>query len=355
MQQILINLSDDVKKLLVSYNNHYKLPIEVWQMVLLYLSPDDLYNFMFCNKTFLRIVLSDVDSLSLNFINTLHDPEHTFVFKGIGNYNSRLEANVKFIYIMKIFKFANSNVFEQTYKNNNIILSSASNNRIEFDHAKYVIENTQSVTLYNASIRYGLLKVFYPEEFNIDSSSLFLIKFAEINTFHKLFLILLQLPSVLSELNYDNLTFIHNFFSRWQVSFTVEKCIFMIKYVSNFGGHPGKALNHLSYNRYKIYLDSLICGVQEPHANWYASSRTSLAPDLLLTFKSLVPIVGYFYAKYFILDRMYNLDDLPYFVEVASKLNSHNIFSIDKCKTFSLTGGDLDKVLTLRNRKRKFY
>ncbi len=353
MQRTLNSISPEFKKILVSNDYYYELPPEIWQMVLLYMSPIDLHNFMFCNKTFLKIVLSHVHSLSFNFIYRLPDPEQNYLFKVNYTCNSRLEENVTFISLMNCFKFASSSVLERIYNDNRIMLSSAKDNTFELYHLQYLIDASQPVTLYNASIRYALLKHFYPGELKMNETTFYLIKFAHTDTFYKLFVILLQVPSVLSDISVNTLTDIHNFFSRWPVSFTIEKCIYLIKYVSNFGGHPGKALNHLSFNRYKIYLNSLVCGVQEPHANFYASSRFSLSQDLLLTFKAIVPIVGYYYAKCFVLDKIYNFDDYPYFLQIASRLNSRNIFNFDKCIVFSKTGADLEKFLSLRNKKRK--
>ena len=45
------NLSPTFKNLLTSPCNYYELPIELWQMILEYLSPSDLYNLTLYNKS----------------------------------------------------------------------------------------------------------------------------------------------------------------------------------------------------------------------------------------------------------------------------------------------------------------
>ncbi len=56
----------------------------------------------------------------------------------------------------------------------------------------------------------------------------------------------------------------------------------------------------------------------------------------------------------YILECSYYLDKLPSLIEVASKLNSQNILNIKKCIIFCQTDTDLDKIMSLRIRKRKF-
>ena len=166
-------------------------------------------------------------------------------------------------------------------------------------------------------------------------------------------MIILNEPSVLTELKHHTLMGINYFFNN-NPSLDINKYLHIINHVKNVGGRPGRTLVHLTYNRLRIYMSSLMCGVKEKDADWFASSRTELPEHLLLTFKALYPVVGYFYAKYFILECPYYLDKLPSLIEVASKLNSQNILNIKKCIIFCQTETDLYKIMSLRIRKRKF-
>jgi hypothetical protein len=355
IQQIITSLSGGFKSVLLADPEFYELPSEIWEMVLMYLSPIDLYNFMYCNKTFLKIVLSHVGSLSLHLKNTFRNIEDKIPFAIRPSASSLLKERVKFICIMNIFKFANSNSFEHHYNDNQAIKNSIDPTSTLRNYMQIMIDAgviQQPNSLYNTSIRYALLKVFYPEDFNIDGNLLYFVKFTNSHLFYKLFVIILNEPAILPALNHSNLKTINYFFIN-NPTFNVDRYLQIINHVKSLGGLPGRILAHLAYNRLRIYAGSLICGLQEKDANWFASSRTELPEDLLLTFKALYPIVGYYYAKYFILSVPHNLDTLPYFVQVASTLNANNIFDIDKCRLFSKTGGDLDKILTLRNRKRK--
>ncbi len=356
IQNIITSLSDDFKRVLLSDCDFYEIPSEIWQMVLTFLSPIDLYNFMYCNKTFLKIILSHSDSLTLHFKKTFSNIEEKLPFAIKPRSSSVLEDRVKFICIMNIFKFASSNAFDNHYKNNLAIKNSIDPASTLRNYVQVMIDGgiiPQPKTLYNTSIRYALLKVFCPKDFKIDGNLLYFVKFADSVVFNKLLVIILNEPLVLPGLNHHNLSTINYFFIN-NPSFDVDKYLHIINYVKMLGGRPERTLPHLTYNRLRIYIGALVCGVKEKDADWYASSRTELPEDLLLTFKALYPIVGYYYARYFILSIPHNLDELPYFVQVASTLNANNIFDIDKCTVFSKSGGDLDKLLTLRIRKRKF-
>jgi hypothetical protein len=97
-----------------------------------------------------------------------------------------------------------------------------------------------------------------------------------------------------------------------------------------------------------------MCGLKEKDAFYYTIKMPwKYSVESLLTFKSLVPIVGYDYAKMFLLDLRYNLDDYPYFVQVASKMNSHKYYTKVKYLTYSKSGIDLDKMIPTYKRKRQ--
>ena len=199
-----------------------------------------------------------------------------------------------------------------------------------------------------------MLKTFLKIPFIINERTFPIIKFTTFETFMRLFIIIMNVPSVMETLTIKKLYYINIFFNTKfkTLNLTIKDLIKMIYATTYYGGKPGNALEHIAADKFKLYLDSLICGVKEENAHYYASFRPSITLDLLLTFKALVPVVGSFYAEYFILNSTHNLNDFPYFLEVASKLNSMNYFSIDKCKEFSKTGGDIDKIFTLRKRKR---
>ncbi len=360
------SLTPAFKTFLMSSYNNYKLPSEVWYLILEHLSPQDLYNFMYSNKIFLKIVLSNANALSLNFKKTLSTYEEKWLFHyGISNNQSALINNVKFMSAMSIINFTNIDTFDIIYNNNNILAGSNKlNNGLSREIAAQIINATQVISLYNAKIRYGLLKTFFQDKFKINPLMFYIIKFANSEILYNMFIIMMKFPELIDTLHINNMKRINFFFhNQYKTNkLTIEKVVEMIAYACHFDGKSDNALIHLANpirNSYQLYIELLICGVKEIDANCYARTRY-IEPEQLLTFKALVPIIGYYYANAFYLggpyaiylERPLDFEEYPYFVEVASKMNSLNIFCIEQCLRFSKTGGNIDKLLTLRNRKR---
>ena len=116
------------------------------------------------------------------------------------------------------------------------------------------------------------------------------------------------------------------------------------------GGSHNNSIYYIMRGKSIVYTFLLLCGVKEEDISNIIF--TELQDEYLLQFKALVPVVGYYYAKDFLLERKYNINEYPFFLQIASKMNEHNVYT-DKYLMFSKTGGCIDRILTLRNKKRK--
>jgi hypothetical protein len=367
MNKMLQCLTPEFKKFIESPCYYYILPTEVWEMILEYLSPTDIYNLMFSNKVFFKIVLTHANSLSLKFSNTLNIPELRLLFrmnKNKYNIDNIVIERVNFISIMNILNFANSNVFNNIYYDNNIILEGLMNTKLywacQIPHINYSLTNDDEklsrVSLYQASIRYGLLKV-YCYEIKITFQYLLFIRYASFTTFNYMYLFL-QNPlysSFLSVFNtHQYIIAINNFFSTYNNHATISNIIKTIEMIQNVGGKRDTTFKFIMFNTCRFYYDLLIHGVKEEDASTLSSyTRVPCTLEVLLTFKALVPIVGYYYAHDFLLVNRYNLEEYPYFVQVASKMNSHKYYTKVKYLTYSKSGMDLDKMIPNYKRKRQ--
>ena len=168
-----------------------------------------------------------------------------------------------------------------------------------------------------------------------------------------------KFPSIYNVFKSDNISRIDDFFNTINTTWTIQRIDVFISGLISYGGKPENILYFIINDRIQSYASLLMNGVKDEDAFYYNydfdyySEFYIIPMDVILTFRALVPIVGYYYANNFILNKRYNLDDYPFFVEIASQMNSRNFFHIDKCLAFSKTGGSLDKVFTLRNRKRR--
>ncbi len=356
MQIMYNSLTIDFKRFLVSPCDYYLLPSEIWQIILDLLMPTDLYNLMSSNKTFLKIVLEHSDYLLPQLLYILPNNENHFISRlDIFDDNNHLWKKIKFINLLNIFNFGNSFVLLKYYNNKKYILGECFTSNDDYDYYNNKIDHLESVSLYTANIRYGLFKTFYNGDFEISREIITLIKYARNEIFEKIFLIIIHVPSFLSIVNIKEISAIHNFLIINEHRLTMKEIINIFKSCVFYGGDLDRMLYLINSNYHYNYINALMCGLKEKDAFYYTIKMPwKYSVESLLTFKSLVPIVGYDYAKMFLLDLRYNLDDYPYFVQVASLMNSRNYFCIDKCVGFSKTGASIDKIFTLRNRKRPF-
>ena len=356
MQIMYNSLTINFKQFLVSPCNYYLLPSEVWQIILEHLMPTDLYNLMSSNKTFLKIVLEHSDYLLPKLLHILPNNENHFISRlDIFDDNNYLWKKIKFINLLNIFNFGNSFVLLKYYNNKYILSDCIFTLNYDYDYYNHMADYLEPVSLYTANIRYGLFKTFYNGEFEISPEIITLIKYANNKIFEKLFLIIIHVPSFLSIVNIKTISSINNFLIIDENRLTIEEIINIFKSCVFYGGNLDRMFYLINFNNHYKYINALMCGLKEKDAFYYTIKiQWKYSVESLLTFKSLVPIVGYDYAKIFLLDLRYNLDDYPYFVQVASLMNSRNYFCIDKCVGFSKTGASIDKIFTLRNRKRPF-
>ncbi len=354
------SLTPTFKDFLIAPDNYYVFPSEIWEHILVYLNPIDIRNLMYTNKTFFKIVLMHSKSLTLKLKGKASTPEESVLFS-INYYNNDsinniINNRVIFINLMNIIYFAHTRAFEKIYNDNNIMPIGA-------QYALVNIALEQPISLYNASIRYGLIKAFSSDDIKMNSNILFLVKYMPCTTFNYLYPILLVFPSVISICTPFKYLRINNFFAgrlifheqnKLKQNLNTKTVLNHIRKAVYYGGNPENVLYILHSFDYSFenYIIALMCGVEEQLA--YKYSYHSHTPNLFLTFKALVPIVGYNYAKMFILEDRYTFDEYPYFLEVASKMNSHNILDYQKCLLFSKTSGNVDKLVSLRDRKRKF-
>jgi hypothetical protein len=215
--------------------------------------------------------------------------------------------------------------------------------------------NRQVSNIAEVCIRNKILKTFYKGELKHDISFQVLISCINTECFGIIFTLLQKYPSIISIFKYINhSTFEHYVNVRKQKKDTnndIYNSLFLfINHAIDIGGTPLKAFDYGISQWSKYYLALLSCGVKEKDIEEHI--YTPIEPNKLLEFKTLIPIVGYYYAKDFILERKCNIDEYPYFLQVASKMNEQNIYN-DKYLIFSKIGGSVDRVLTLRNRKRK--
>ncbi len=165
-------------------------------------------------------------------------------------------------------------------------------------------------------------------------------------------------PSIHNFVKSNNISSVNYFFDNINTTtWTIQRIDVLISGLISYGGTPENILYFIINDRIQSYASLLMNGVKDEDAHYYNYESNyfvfGIIPmDVILTFRALVPIVGYYYAHNFILNRRYNLDNYPFFLEIASQMNSRNYFCIDKCVSFSKTGGSIDKLFTLRNRKR---
>jgi hypothetical protein len=123
------------------------------------------------------------------------------------------------------------------------------------------------------------------------------------------------------------------------------------------GGLPQNTFYLIMVDRFKTYINALEVGVNEKDAYFYAYVRIDISLNVLLTFKALVPIIGYTFAKFFIIDQMNLLDieRVPHFLKITSKLYSHGYNNIDKCIMLINypSNENIERFLSLRPNKRK--
>ena len=378
MNKMLKCLTPQFIKFIVSPCNYYILPTEVWEMILEYLSPTDICNLMFSNKGFFKIVLTHANSLSLKFSNILPIPELCLLFKMNQikyNIDNILIEKVNFISIMNILNFANSNVFNNIYYDNNIILEGFKRQKFYIDHPhnfQYITDiitndseylSLKRVSLYQASIRYGIFKVYF-HNIKTDMASLLFIRYATCHTFYYMTLLMVKNPlytsllSIIDTNRFDYIRHINKFFSKhFNNTDLISIIVKSIEVIQNVGGKLNTIFELILNNAHMIYYELLIHDVKEEDANKISFNKSYLdftnKRQTLLTFKALVPVVGYYYAYDFLLYNKYNLDDYPYFVQVASKMNSHKYYTKVKYLTYSKSGMDLDKMIPTYKRKRQ--
>jgi hypothetical protein len=353
------SLTPALEEFLLSDYDYYELPFEIWEIILLYLNPIDLYNLMISNKKIFKIVLLSRNTIVKN-LKKSHFLEEIFLLHMNFFYVYKLELlnRIKFIHIMNLYysTHTHSEKFDYIYNNSNQIILADTINNIMYDNYNYYICLNHPVSLNETKIRFGILSTFYKGNIKLNGSVMAFIKYARSLTFYRLSSLIFIFPTIINYINIQNINRINDFFNtKWDThKFIFNKLIDLINYAIFCNGKPDNTLKHIINDKIQLYVEPLMCGIKEKDADYYASSRKVILPELLLTFKALIPIVGYDYAKHFIIDRRINLDEYPYFLEVASKLNSNNCISFEKCSKFSKYGGDLDRVLSLRDKKRKF-
>ena len=132
-------------------------------------------------------------------------------------------------------------------------------------------------------------------------------------------------PSIISNFNLDNFHYFNNYFyspNHLSVN-NFNRIVNTIRNDYMIGGSHNNSIYYIMRGKSIVYTFLLLCGVKEEDISNIIFIE--LQDEYLLQFKALVPVVGYYYAKDFLLERKYNINEYPFFLQIASKMNEHNV------------------------------
>jgi len=311
------------------------LPVELLEGILKYLSPSDLYSFMHSCKSHQVFVFSLLNIFSHYYRQNLPDS----FSKNVWNLYLNLKYNypvgqiqkfkeLKFTRVLSAFNYASSNKYELLY-----------NKCMQNTDGRAIIEPSDS-PISEIKLRYGLMYTFFNSNIyisfncNIDYQILRLIN--SLNTMQFLFFMTVykNFPDIILPIKLTSYQLINVFRNVNLVH--ANKFLQMLQHISYLGGRTDNVIiimNDLGDAGYYKYLMSLFFGFTEEDAYYYArQSSFTRTKEHFITFKALVPIIGYKFAKHFIIDIMYNLDQCPHFLSVVSRYYTLGYVCLRKCE-----------------------
>jgi hypothetical protein len=362
--EAFLPISDIVKTIIQSELEYYELPFEMWRVVFEYLKPVDLYNFMWSNKVFLKLVLAESEYITSNYSKTLNIDDiiilklSKMITTNITDIN--LFKKIKFIHLINIFKYVSTDNYNELYNSCPQIIRNQSTSDEELQNINNVIIPTVLVSkeMYECKKRYALFYTYSHDILTTNNESVMLmIRYLKNNAFYNLFCLITDVPSIISSIHYNSLPSINVFFtSIWpNINFTVNDFINIVKIALYYGAEGPDIFQMIICNRFKSFIKALAVGVKR-HDAYTIISKNNITDDNLINFKAFLPIVGYEYAKHFIIEHPLDLEEHPHFIQVASKLNSVGYISYDECKVLAKYPHYMERTLAFQHtqRKRKF-
>ncbi len=321
------------------------LPREILEGILIYLNPSDLYSFMYSCKEHKSFVLSLLNMFANHY--SQHFPD---VFsKNIWHLYLNLRYNHPIMYVQKMkeirftrilsaFNFASTNKYELFY---------------DKFMQKYIERGIQTIVpidipISEIKLRYGLMYTFFNlsiykiernsilNQHEVDHQILTLVNKLTTLQFSFFMLIFKNYPSILNLITnrygvFDLLELLKN-----PTNARFNEIIRYFNLAISLGGTIDNIINintHHGTIGCNRYINSLNYGFTEQDAHKFATNpimgRTTF--EQLKTFKALVPIIGYKFSKYFIIDVPYNLDQYPHFLSVVSRYYSMGYVCVHKC------------------------
>jgi hypothetical protein len=322
------------------------LPVELVEYTLLFLQPSDLYSFMYSCKGHKTLVLSLFNIFAQNYSKTIPGFLSQFAWhvclKSKDDYPIEY-VQIEFTRIISAFNYASTNRYELFY--NNCI-----ERHILFPENRLAgitgIGDVQIIPISEIKLRYGLMNTF----FNIN------IHYIENNTM-KNHILLQQVFKLIKTLTTKQFSFFMLIFKKYPsiinsitrgygVLYLIDflkdtsqpRCDIIVRFFNKVISHGGKLehaviLDTYGHSSCNIYINTLCFGLNEPDAYSFAQNRViNRTMEQLITFKALIPIIGYRFAKYFIIDIQYDINNSPHFLSIVSKYYSMGYICVHRCK-----------------------
>jgi hypothetical protein len=323
--------------------NHY-LPVEILEVILVLLNPSDLYSFMYSCKGHQSFVLSLLNMFARYYSQNLSN----HFCKNIWNlylnlkYNHQAEQiqrlkELRFIHVLSAYNYASTDKYEQFFR---------ARMQKYVESGRRIIE-TCNVPLSEIKLRYGLMHTFFNINLNNNEKK---TGFSKDEVIHQMLILINTLTSIQFSfliLLFKNYPDIQGFITKSYGAFHLIK-LFEITPYTNFNeiigildmtkSTGGSIMNAISIytlygaRGYNKYIYALKFGFTEEDAHDFGinpAMRTTI--EQLKTFKALIPIIGYKFAKYFIIDIPYNIDNHPHFLSVVSRYYSMGYVCVHKC------------------------
>ena len=332
----------------------HHLPVEVLEYTLLFLEPSDLYNFMYSCKGHKKCVLSSYNIFARNYFQNIPDPLAQYVWYLFLNfkhnypieYVQKMKQN-EFKRILSAFNYASTNRYELFYNNcieRHILFPE---NRLIGITTNTSISDVPTISISEIKLRYALMNTFfnininYIEQNHMRNNILLgqvfkLIKSLTSIQFSFFMLIFKKYPSILNSitLGYGVLYLID--FLKDTTKPRFDKINRFFNLVISYGGELEHAVildTCFGPSGCNKYINTLCFGFTEQDAYDFARNRViHRTLDQFIIFKALIPIIGYKFAKYFIIDIQYDIDNSPHFLSVVSKYYSMGYICVHRCK-----------------------
>ncbi len=321
------------------------LPLEILEYILIHLNPSDLYSFMYSCKAHKELVISLLNIFTKHYSQNLPD----FFSKNVWIMYSKLKYNhpdryipkmkaIRFKQILNAFNFASTNKYE-------LIYDKCTRKHIESGRTPVM---PYYVRISEIKLRYGLMYTFFnlniyksgertvlsQDEF--DHQLLTLVNRLSSIQFLFFMTILKNCPSIINLITTRyGVCDLMEFLKRpSEARFNEIKKFFNLTII--YGGIFENLISVYTHHGNQgclRYIYALMYGFTERDAHSFATNRRLIGTTIeqLQTFKALIPIIGYKFAKHFIIDVPYNLEQYPHFLPVVSKYYLMGYVCVHKC------------------------